>query len=252
MRFRKTYLLITLLGGVLSAAARLWMLLCAVDDRNLPVSSHPAAIGYFVVLGVVLLLLLALSFKSPGRSGAGQVLVYSAGQTYLAFAGGIGVLLGAIVNIPGGDMSGLLWSVAGICVGSCMLAIAVCCHRGKINPPMRLFLVAYLLIKLIVNFKSWSTDPIILDYFDLLFALCFVLLAFHYSTGFCFNRGMPRRTLFCAAAAVVLSASAAMASVMKGNYSDCCYYLGYLLWLLPVAECVQKPSETVKEPKNSP
>ena len=60
-------------------------------------------------------------------------------------------------------------------------------HDRATYPPLELVPDVYLVVKLILNFKGWSTDPIILDYCIMLFALIFVVLGFYYSTGFLFD-----------------------------------------------------------------
>ena len=55
----------------------------------------------------------------------------------------------------------LLGLLAGICL---MIAAYMRSHSRPTAPPLELLPELYLVIQLILNFKHWSTDPIILDY----------------------------------------------------------------------------------------
>ena len=97
-------------------------------------------------------------------------------------------------------------------------------------------------VKLILNFKGWSTDPIILDYCIMLFALIFVVLGFYYSTGFLFDLGKPRLTLLFTLCACLFSAVAVVDGLLDGSFATILEYLGFIAWLLPVVCAVSVPS----------
>lgn len=237
MEPRKRYLLVVILGGILSAASRLCMLLYGVDDRGLPIFNHPATLAYLASGVGLLLVLLALSLKEAGQTE--KAIVYSKGEYILSLLGVCEIVVGAVALLADAGTEKLLWAVlAGIAAGA-MLFSARGRFRGKMLPPAELVPVIYLVLLLIVNFKSWSTDPIILDYCDLLFGLCFVVLAFYGSAGACFGQGSVRKTLFFSGAAAILSASSIVTSLIKGNLFEGLFYLGYILWLLPVIVCLQ-------------
>ena len=115
-------------------------------------------------------------------------------------------------------------------------------HGKATYPPLELVPDIYLVVKLILNFKGWSTDPIILDYCIMLFALIFVVLGFYYSTGFLFDLGKPRLTLLFTLCACLFSAVAIVDGILDGSFATILEYLGFIAWLLPVVCAVSVPS----------
>ena len=85
----------------------------------------------------------------------------------------------------------------GIVCAICFIAFAVLRIRERKPTPL-LFMIAsvYLIIRLIVCFQVWNTDPSIHDYaFQLLAAICCMLGCFQLA-GFSFDRGHLRMCLF--------------------------------------------------------
>lgn len=85
----------------------------------------------------------------------------------------------------------------GIVCGGCFAAFAILRMTGRKPSPL-LFMIAslYLIVRLIVCFQVWNTDPSIHDYaFQLLAAICCMLGCFQLA-GFSFDRGHLRMCLF--------------------------------------------------------
>lgn len=90
--------------------------------------------------------------------------------------------------------------LSAVCIG----AFAVLRLRGR-KPSALLYMIGsiYLVVRLIVNFQEWNTDPSVHDYcFQLLAAIC-CMLSFFQLAGFCFDRGKRRMSLFWCLNAVV-------------------------------------------------
>ena len=131
----------------------------------------------------------------------------------------------------------------GLFSGICLFVTAWMRGHGKATyPPLELVPDVYLVVKLILNFKGWSTDPIILDYCIMLFAMIFVVLGFYYSTGFLFDLGKPRLTLLFTLCACLFSAVAVVDGILDGSFATILEYLGFIAWLLPVVCAVSVPS----------
>ena len=64
----------------------------------------------------------------------------------------------------------------------------------------------YLIVRLIVNFQKWSTDPSLNDFVYHLFAAISCMLAAFQLAGFSFGKGKRRITLFWSLCAVYFSA----------------------------------------------
>ena len=252
-RFTAPYFL-TLAFALGAAGLRLWNLIAGVDDRGLPVM-HLSMVLLLILGGVFLATALICALGSPGRCGRHYVLHYNLGSYATGMVAAGLILVGACVEFAEALVAGpgisapimlLLGLLGGVC---CFLTVSFRRRGDRCCPPAELMPILYLLIKLILNFKGWSTDPIILDYCLILFALIFSLLAFYYGAGFVFDQGKPRRTLFCAMGAVFFCAGAMMDGFMDLSFSTVITYGGFLRWQLPVIwglllPCVPDPKKT--------
>lgn len=237
-RFSAVYF-VTLFFALLGAGLRLWSLLVAVDDQGLPVM-HLSTVLLIAAGALFLLIAALLSGRSPGRSGSHRVFTYGTGGLVCGATASALILLGSCAEfgealVSGPDMAAPIMCLLGLFGGICCCLTVRFRHQSTPRYPLaELGPVFYLLIKLVLNFKGWSTDPIILDYCVVLFALIFALLAFYYGAGFVFDQGKPRRTLFCAMGAVFFCACAMMDGMMDLKFSTVITYGGFLLWQLPV------------------
>lgn len=233
------------LAAIAGVVLRLWDL--RAGSRGLPNTVFLAA-----SLGC-LALFLALAVTSPGRSGRYQVL--AGGGFPVSIAAGVLILAGVGLEFAETLLAGPTAFAAVICPlgilgGICCLIAASARRQGtRRYPAAELLPIAYLLIKLIYNFKGWSIDPIISDYVVILFALIFALLAFHRGAGFFFHQGKPRATLFFAMAAVYFGAAAAMDGLVSRSYSTLITYCGFALWQLPVIAYLSVPRKAPKTQK---
>ena len=92
-----------------------------------------------------------------------------------------------------------LLGVLGVVTGLCFIAMAATQYQKK-EPTATPWLmpIVYYILRLIISFKGWSVDPIILDYCFKLFALVFVLMGTFYVAGFVFDNGKrPMSVFFC-------------------------------------------------------
>lgn len=84
-----------------------------------------------------------------------------------------------------------------------------------------------LILKLIPEFRTWSTDPVISDYCFRLFAMiCMMFAAFHLG-GFALESGKRRMMIFWCCAGAVFSAI----SVADGGVADVMTYGAYAIFL---------------------
>lgn len=245
--------LFTLCGCIL----RLWSLGVS-DGHGLPADHIANTIFAWGSLAIVLLLMV-LSATSPGRSGKHAVLSCGSGGFFLSIFASVMLLAGSVLEFAealraGPSASGPIMCLLGLMGGICCIVAARSRKNGTpAHPAVELIPVVYLVVKLVLNFKHWSIDPIILDYCVILFALIFSLLAFHRAAGFVFDRGKPRATLFYAACAMYFCAAAIMDGIADVSLATVATYLGLLLWQLPVIICLLAPAEpdAPKEAKKS-
>ena len=109
----------------------------------------------------------------------------------------------------------------GFLAAGCIAAFALLRMSGK--KPSAVFYMAvsvYLVVRLILSFQSWNTDPSIHDYcFRLLAAIC-CMLGTYQLAGFCLDQGRRRLTLFWTLLAVVFSAIGFVDAVRAGDTDE--------------------------------
>lgn len=249
MKHKQLHLILMALGTVLGALIRFWNLSAAVDELGLFITNHPASLS-LIGVGILFVLIFGfLSFRSPGRGVDHRVLTFSAPQSGISLAAAILLLLGALWALPsGGTVGNLLLTILGLAAAVAMILLSRMRKNGNQASLPELLPVIFLLVNLILNFKSWSTDPVILDYCDMLFAQIFTLLAFYGIAGFSFDQGHPRRTLFYGSCGIFFSAMAAVDSIMESDLSTAVIYLSFMISLWPVVQCLLTPRHAPPKP----
>lgn len=251
MKHKHLHILLLVLGTVIAVLTRIWNLSAAVDEMGLFISGHPATTALAAVGILFVLAFLASALRSPGRGEDHRVMTYSAGQAATALVAGAFLLAGSLMNLLRGlTMENLIIAILGIAAAICMMLLYRPRKEGRQTPGMELVPVIFLLVKLILNFKYWSTDPLILDYCVMLFALIFTLLAFYGIAGFAFDRGKPRRTLCYASCGILFAAMAVADGILSSDPGTALTYGGFVLWLVPAALCLLAPHAV--PPKQEP
>ncbi len=109
----------------------------------------------------------------------------------------------------------------GILSAGCIAAFAVMCVlKKKPSPALYMVFSVYLIVRLIVRFQAWNTDPSIHDYcFKLLASICCMLGAFQLA-GFSFGKGHRRITVFWTLCAVVFCCISLPDAYLNGTADD--------------------------------
>lgn len=129
-----------------------------------------------------------------------------------------GLLIGNSILLPTGASSSSTTNVffavmekalplLGILCAICIAAFAILRISGRKPSPL-LYMVAsvYLIVRLILDFQQWGTDPSVHDYaFSLLADIC-CMIGTYQLAGFSFGRGKRRLTLFWTLCAVFFCA----------------------------------------------
>lgn len=237
MNHKQIYTILLLPSAALAAVVRFFFLSLGLDAQGLPVTNHPTVYLLIAVSVIFPLLYLALAIKCPCREKNFTLWAHPR-PSVAAIVGAAMVLLGATGELlySGEATTGnMILCTLGVVSGLCLILSHLFRVTGnRKNPPTELVPVIYLVVKLIVNFKNWSVDPVILDYFPMLMALIFALLSLYGGVGFLFDEGKPRKTLCFASLCVFFSAMAAVDGFLGGDPGIAMTYLGFLLWNLPV------------------
>lgn len=167
-----------------------------------------------IVLLIISLVLLAafVALLLPLRPCKGYRPFFTAtlGLNVLQIVAAVGLLCGNILLLASGSevvsytISGTvsllliqimapLGLIAAVCIA--LFALLVQSKRKPSAVPYML-VTLYLIVRLIVNFQQWNTDPSIHDYCFELFAAISTMLAFFHLGGFCLNCGKRRMSLF--------------------------------------------------------
>ena len=109
----------------------------------------------------------------------------------------------------------------GILSAVCVAAFAVMCVlKKKPSPIFYMAVSVYLILRLIVHFQAWNTDPSVHDYcFKLLASICCMLGAFQLA-GFSFEKGHRRITVFWTLCAVVFSCVSLPDAYLNGTADE--------------------------------
>lgn len=117
---------------------------------------------------------------------------------------------------------------AGMVAGVCLILYGFAALREKAPSPLLYMIISlYLVLRLLICFQEWNTDPSVHHYgYQLLAVICCMLGSFQLA-GFGFDKGRRRMSLFFAMGAV-LFCSITVADLME-NLSECLVNFAFLL-----------------------
>ena len=111
-------------------------------------------------------------------------------------------------------------------------------YKGKVSAPAVMVATLALAGGLLVRFRLWSKDPLLGDYCFQLFAGVLGMLAVFNLTGFAFDKGRRKITLFYSHAAIMLC----LISLPDSGLENKLFYGGLTLWLLAGCCTRKKPA----------
>ena len=198
---------LTMAAGGIGLLLRVWLLKSGVDDMGFLVLSHPAHILLWIVvaIGMVGLILLTkdlveaskYTFNFPASS------LSSWGLYLAAFGIGFGSFVDVFSVATGMD---LLLTVMGLVTALMLVLSGYARRRGNASSMMSHITISiYLVIRLITFYRTWNSDPQILDYCFPLLATAFLMLATYHRASFDVNSGKRRPYAFCSLAAIFFS-----------------------------------------------
>lgn len=141
----------------------------------------------------------------------------------------------------------------GLLSAICIAVFAVMCVLKKKPSPLFYMIASiYLVLRLIVRFQAWNTDPSIHDYcFKLLAAICCMLGVFQLG-GFSFDKGRRRITIFWTLCAVVFCCISLPDAYLSGATDDLIINASLLLLMavsgVQLLLCKEIPPEEAEAP----
>lgn len=184
-------------AGLLGMTLRTLLYATAIDHKGLLIAGHWATWSILILTGLVLILMLAISWKAQGPSAYEDCFPRSffQGTTSLLVAGII-----AMESIPlfstTRDILGVLTSVFGVASGAAMLVVAICRFFGK--RPFFLchsILCVFFALHMVSQYRHWSSDPQLMNYGFYLVAFICLMLTSYFLAGFDANM-VNRRALW--------------------------------------------------------
>ena len=236
-------LVFLLLASVLGLFLRWLQLTRVFDSDGLPTTGHPLTLGLSIYCVVVVVAIAVFCLRLPKRKTAQAVYRRSRVSTATAAAAGVLLLVACLLRIVQSLLGlhgtsqqflsalSILVDVFGFVSALCILAAAAKRYTGrKSNAALYIVPFLYIMCRLVLDFKSWSSDPIILDYCFQLFALICTMSGAYRIGGFCFDEGRRRLTAFWSMAGVFFSIVAMPGSEVGELY----FYFATALWMFSI------------------
>lgn len=217
---------ITLAAGGIGLLLRLWLLSLANSSGFLPVRHISEILLWLLTAAVIGFLLYAT-----------RNLTQAAKYRFnfpASLPGGIGAWLGAlgiggsslVELLSGSDTLTVITGALGLISAAVLIFVGNCRRRGK--HPSSVFHAAicvYMLVRLICQYRHWSSDPQLQDYcFQILAIVCLMMAAYHRAT-FCANFGKRRPYAFFNLAAVYFCCLA------LPGWENTAFFLGCGIWM---------------------
>ena len=183
-----------LAAGIGCGALRRWILTSCVDEAGLVPAGTPAV---WVLTALSIAVLAALAVLCRGADRSPELPARSIPGGVLALAAGAALAVQQLRALPGAGRLEQAAAILGLAAAVVLALDGVLCLLGRRGWLLCDCVPAlYLALQLISNYRSWSSDPAVLDYsFSLLFAICAMLTMYHMA-AFQLGRGKRRLTLF--------------------------------------------------------
>lgn len=174
--------LFTLLCGGLGALLRLWLYGTGLDEEGLLVAGHAAGILVLILTALVIGSLIWLLRRFSAQDKYPRQFPVSVPGGIGAFAGAVGVLLAAMVDLVRREgRLGLVAGLLGIAAAAALAFTGLCRLKG-LRPHFLFHTVVclFFVARLISRYQTWSADPQLHDYcFQLLACVCAMLFSYH-------------------------------------------------------------------------
>ena len=172
--------------------------------------------------------------RNYAPSTPGALCCFGAAVCFLLF-GGLSLVFGSDL-----DRFHQVVSFLSLLAASCLVFMGLARRDGKRSAFLfPLGACLFLALRLICEFRSWSSDPVIEDYCYSLLANAAAMLAAYHMAGFSLERGSRRRSLFFGLLALYFSL---LSLPDQGSGSAALFFpCGVALWMLGTMPRMRKP-----------
>ena len=216
---------LALILGVPAMACMAALRRMAMDEQLMFEPGHPAGLLLWALTAVMAVLLAVSLRRLGGKAKYARMFPASAPAAAGILAAGLGLLWTNLRDLAsGGELIELVVWVLGLVSGVCLVYLAWCRWRG-IRASFLLWscVTAYLMLRLMLSYQTWSSQPELLHYFFPLLGSVCVTLAFYYRTAFCVGMGSRRMYL----AFAQMGMFCCLVTLAAGFDA---FYAGMLLW----------------------
>lgn len=201
-----------------------------------------ASLGFFTWYTIAVVVLLALFAWTIAKRQDYSYITSRSPLTALCLClGGFALIAGSVMQYFSPEKStDALLALLSLFTGLCWVAMALGGLQGKRLHPLLYFppVIAYG-ARLALDFRSLSSDPVILDYCYDLLALIFTMCALLELGAFAFDRGRRRRTVFFTLGGVFFCA----ASLAEAGLAEAARTAGTMLYLFASAAVLLRPAK---------
>ncbi len=179
------------------------------DIDGLPRPGAGILLGLYAAAVAVLAFLYCAKMKNRNRAIDGKAFAFFMPTACVSAVGAGLILAGCVLSFFASGSGFSLekaTAIVGVVTALCMVASLSAQYKDKpLHPLAAMVPIIFCIMRLIGDFKKWSTDPIILDYWVKLFAMLGILLAFYSLGGFALGKGKRSATAFYCLLAVFFS-----------------------------------------------
>lgn len=217
-----------LAAGGAGLLLRIWLLKTGMDEKGFLMPGHPADILVWVLTAAVIAVLLFCTRRLLQAAKYQFNFPQSVSGALGCVSGALGIAITSFAELVAySDTLTLLTAAMGL-VGAAALGYLGYCRQKGMHPNIlcHTLISLYLMLRLISQYRHWSSDPQLQDYcFQLLATVCLMLAAYHRAT-FDANAGKRRPHAIYHLAAVYFCCLS-----LAGSESIV-FYLGAGVWML--------------------
>ena len=224
--------------GIIGFFLRYWLFAGGLDARDLIIATHPANILSYVGLALALGFLFLYLRTLTGKPAYPQLFPKSPMALLGAFAGAAGLLINLFATTPP-----TVNYILGIAAALGMVLGGILQFQGKRpNVLCHGMVSVYMVLHLISQYKHWSAEPELQEYFFPLLACIFVMLAAYHRATLDNLSGSRKWFAFFNYGSVLLCITA----LYSENWL---FYLSFILWCA-TCSCSLEPEKEMTLPKN--
>lgn len=185
---------LTLALGTAGMILMMCLLLTGVDEAGLFIAGHPAGILVWLTAAGLAICLGLMLQTLGGKTKYSRLFPHSIPAAIGTLCAGASVLWHAVDHLGSNE---ILPGIVGVAAGVSLVYLAYC----RATEQRSRFLVwtgvtAYLMVRLMLKYQTWSSEPQLLSYcFPMLASVC-MTLALYYRAAFCMNVGSRRGYVF--------------------------------------------------------